>query len=269
MKISIFLPHLLSAAQQENLPLEKILNKASAMGYQGIEGDFAQILPMLPQLQPMLKEAGMEFSSVYSFQKFERGYEEAPLLNMLDSLRAFPCKKLMLVPGFFTEEAKREVEWARIVDAVSFVCEAANERGITVSVEDFGNAASPCFTTDGLLFLLEQIPLLQYTFDTGNFYFADEDPLSAFSLLKHRLAHVHMKDYSAHPLLPEEAEKASSAGKRKGYPSPVGSGFLPVEACLRAICETGYHDFLAVEQFGCAHQLDAMEKSIQFIRTRL
>lgn len=269
MKISIFLPHLISAAQQENLPLEMIFEKAGAMGYQGIEGDYNQILGMLPQLQKMLMDHAMEFSSVYSFQHFERGYEEAPLLHMLDTLCTFPCKKLMLVPGFFTEESKQEVELVRIVDGISFVCEAARERGITVSVEDFGNAASPCFTTEGLLFLLDQIPLLQYTFDTGNFYFAHEDPLAAFSLLRHRLAHVHMKDYSDHPLLPEEAENTEGAGDCKGHPVPVGSGFLPVEACLRAICETGYDDFLAVEQFGCAHQLDAMKKSIDFIRARL
>ena len=269
MKISVFLPHLLDAARQENLPLDEIFKKVRAMGYEGIEGDYAQILPMLPDLKKLLSDTGMAFSSVYTFQQFQKGYEEAPLLHLLDSLLAVPCKKLMVIPGFFTGEGMQELEMARMIDGLSFLCEAAMERGITVTVENFGNPLSPCFTSEGLSFLLNEISLLQYTFDTGNFYFAREDAAAVFPLLSHRLAHAHIKNYSLQPLCSEEAEKAEGPEGRKAFPASGGEGILPIRDCIRLIREAGYEGYLTVEQFGCARQMEAMEKSIRFIQSCL
>ena len=269
MKISVFFSHARTASEQEKLPLENILQKVRRMGYHGLEESIDFLLPRSGELLPPVKDAGLEFSSLYTMQHFEQGFDETAILKMLDAMPRFSCRKLMVVPGYFTQEHLQEVEWARVIDAMSFTCEAAEERGVTVSVENFGNAASPCFNLDRLMYLTEQVPSLKYTFDTGNFYFAQENALDAFHQLSSRLVHVHLKDYNKTPRVPEEAENHDRGNGIEAYPAPIGGGILPIRDYMQAILATGYNDYLCVEQFACANQLKDMEASIQFVRSLL
>ena len=72
------------------------------------------------------------------------------------------------------------------------MCELAAEYGITVTLEDFDDSASPCCDIQGLERLMRSVPGLGFTFDTGNFAYVLEDPAEAYERLKPYVAHAHV-----------------------------------------------------------------------------
>lgn len=264
MKKSIFYAHLQSAAQQERCNISVILQKTRSLGYEGLEFDYAEIAKDVHGFQHLLKSHDFHISSVYSFQDFGHELDQHALQCMLDDLALLDCKKVMVIPGFLRNEATRDQELSRMTDALSFLCDAAKDRKIIITLEDFDDCTSPCATTQGLRIFMDQIPDLYFTFDTGNFCYSDEDALVAFESLKDRLMHVHLKDRSRSSLDPGESPILTPAGHPL-YPAPVGSGMMPMKEYLMQIQKTGYDDFVTVEHFGCIRQWEAIQKSMNFL----
>ena len=145
--------------------------------------------------------------------------------------------------------------------------EAAREYGVTVTIEDYDNAASPCSTSMGLWFFLQNVEGLGFTFDTGNFAYSMEDAMDGLHLLGPWVCHVHLKDRSRDAAFANAKDDnwlADLSGERM-YPCPVGEGWLGLDELTRTLIQGGYKGSFSVEHFGAADQLEALRRSAEHV----
>ncbi|MNN61200.1 Inosose dehydratase [compost metagenome] len=150
--------------------------------------------------------------------------------------------------------------------ALREMSEYAGRKGLVVTLEDFDDSRAPFSTSGELLWFLNEVPKLGITFDTGNFIYRGEDALEAFEKLKSSIVHVHCKDRSLEEH-PAEAPKISVNGTRL-FPSPVGSGCIPMQEILDRLGAVGYKDTVAIEHFDAADQLAYMKQSAEWLQGR-
>ena len=145
--------------------------------------------------------------------------------------------------------------------------EIARSCGVTVTLEDYDNAASPCSTAMGLWFFLQNVEGLGFTFDTGNFAYSMEDASDGLHLLGPWLCHVHLKDRSRDAAFanPQDDNWLADLSGDRMYPCPVGEGWLELEQWTRMLLRGGYRGSFSVEHFGAADQMEALRRSAEHV----
>lgn len=292
MKLSTFYEHIREAAAQTGKPAEELLAEVRGNGIEGIEMDYA-LLAAQPELNQMIREAGMEISNLYCFFEFGREYEKGLRtgIEMLDMAERMGIKRVMLIPGFLeTQEAlilhgasgsleatARHMEASPAIcamrDAIRELTGYAAEKGIAVSMEDFDSYTSPIARKYPIKWFMEQVPGLEHTLDMGNYVFCDEDVREAYEILKDRIGHVHCKDRGGEPEDEREIRRCLGLPQdaplkvRKGLkPVPVGAGYMPIAELVLKLKAQGYEGYLAIEHFGAPDQMEYIKKSAEYLR---
>ena len=144
-----------------------------------------------------------------------------------------------------------------IIEGLHACLPSARAAGITLAIEDFGVApALQCAAAD-CLEILEAVPDLAFIFDTGNFYFAGEDPLDAWAALSHKARYAHLKDW----VKSDTPEIADVAG------CPLGAGFIPNHALVRHFVASGAMDTLSIEIGAPGDPLEAARRDLLTLRS--
>jgi inosose dehydratase len=91
--------------------------------------------------------------------------------------------------------------------------------------------------------------LLGLCFDTGHLSFGGADPLDVFRRHASRVWHVHFKDFSPGIFARTRAESWDYTGAiQHGIFCELGKGSVDFPAVLRALADSGYRDWIVVEQ---------------------
>lgn len=117
----------------------------------------------------------------------------------------------------------------------------AKSADITLTLESTGLIDSPIVSSSEVLEVLDAVPGLKLVFDIGNTYTAD-DPISAFSILKGYIVHVHIKDY----LVTDTPIFSGSRFRRNGKYCTnviVGHGNIGIEKICDFIDQSGYDKY--------------------------
>ncbi len=268
--INIFLEHIFDACGQRNIPVEKMLSEAGEMGYSGLECDIWR-LERGNEVKAMFEQCGIKAASIYSWYDFPHETAAKSLEKMkhhIETAEQFGAAKIMAIPGLFHPDDDREQVFAKCCEQLSILTELAGSCGITVTVEDFDDIASPCCNISGLSRLLSGAPGLRFTLDTGNFAYTGESAAEAHNHLKQYISHVHLKDRSRDL---SRADKANSNAKadisgEMMYPCEVGSGYIGIEALVKKLVKDGYTGDFSVEHFGAADQTEYMRRSIENVK---
>lgn len=266
LKKAVFFAHILEAAKQENLPLGDVLTTVKGFGFEAVECDYADIEANPIEFKKTLDEAGLKVSSIYKFCDFGNNIDEKELRAFISDVSYLESKKALIIPGFITDQTTKDHDIAEMIRGLNLVCDIAEEKGTTITLEDFDDIQSPCCTKDGLRHFMDNVPKLKYTFDTGNFYYCNTDELDAFEFLKDRLAHVHLKDRAISEINPGEKDKETISGKTM-YASPVGSGVINIRECINRALMTGYEDYFTAEHFGSVKELEYMKRSADYLNS--
>ncbi|MNO30515.1 Inosose dehydratase [compost metagenome] len=269
MQISVFYNHIVTAAKQSGLTVPEVLGQAREFGIQAVELDLDEVQPGPGAMKKLLEHAGISVASMYAFFDFGNSPNVQPCLTFLDTAAYLGAGKVLVIPGFIPEsagKALRERSLQQMAAALREMCEYARHKGIVVTLEDFDDSRAPFSTSEELLWFLNEVPNLGITFDTGNFIYRGEDALEAFEKLKSSIVHVHCKDRSLEEH-PAEAPKISVNGTRL-FPSPVGSGCIPMQEILDRLGAVGYKDTVAIEHFDAADQLAYMKQSAEWLQGR-
>ncbi|MCR5006446.1 MAG: sugar phosphate isomerase/epimerase [Clostridiales bacterium] len=266
MKISVFYSHVREAAAQAACDPKDLLPVLTGAGITGLEMDLNE-LNDLPGTRAMLEEAGIEVSNICCMFRWENGPDPVRTQALLDAAAYLGCRKIMPIPGFFPEGCDRDVVLEHMAANLAELYTAAHAAGLIVSLEDYDNAASPIATASGMKWFADRVPGVGFTFDTGNFNYAGEDELEDFELLKDRILHVHCKD-RADRSLSGEAPQLTVDG-RKIYPCAFGSGFIRTDEILERLKSIGYDDYLTIEHYGAADQLNTILQSARYLRRAL
>ncbi|MGN1101990.1 MAG: sugar phosphate isomerase/epimerase family protein [Huintestinicola sp.] len=264
-KLNIFLEHIYEGAEQEKISLEKMLTKAREAGYEGLECDLWR-LSEKSETKKLFDSTGLTVSSVYNM--YDMGHEEfhkskEKIYSHLETAAYFGAKTVLAVAGFINLDDNFQTVRDRMAEALCFMCEAAKKYGITVTLEDFDDNTAPYSTSDGLLWFMENVNGLGFTFDTGNFAYSLENAEDAYVKLKKYISHVHLKDRSRDS---SRANADNTNGKpdlsgRIMYPCEAGNGYIGIEGLVKKLLSDGYKGSLSIEHFGANNQLMYMKKS--------
>ncbi len=241
-KVSIFSDHIRTISRQEKISFAEAARIVRGIGYTGADVRVTQD----PAELGILDSLGFEHSCCIANIDYCSGEDVSAKEDAaLEFMRKYSYDRVLIVPELYTGEARPDVS-ARLE---AFAARAAQE-GLTVMVEDYDNADSPCFNTEMLNNLFSKAPALMHNFDSGNYIIAGEDCLGALKLFRDRIAHVHLKD------------RVSATD----FSCPaIGSGCIPEAEVIRALIDSGYDGWLTVEHFGAKDMLTAARESYSFI----
>lgn len=272
MKLSIFYDHVTDAAMQSGRSIDEILAAAKNAGIDAVDINNANIARDKEML-PAIHRAGMHVAC--SFEFYHWGGDEYGNFDRfrvhLANAKAEGQRVILVIPGFL-EDAEavglndlldeigmpdapvidpRLDGFMKSSDAISkmteMLCGAvklAAEEGITVTLEDFDGYNAPFARVQGLLWFMQNVEGLRFTFDTGNFIYSDERLEDGLHLLKNYLVHVHTKDRGV------EESCQGFRYKRGMAPAATGDGYLPIAAHVRKLLHGGYDGYFAIEHYG-------------------
>jgi inosose dehydratase len=264
LKKSTFYAHIEGVAQQKNITLEEAFKAVRELGYTGFDCDYESIKNQGIEKFKEYCKLGFKIVSVYRFFDFGNIIDENEIIATVDLVEKVGCPKIMVIPGFYTDENRKKEQFQNMVKGITFLCEEAAKKGITVSVEDYDRIDSPCCLPDGLGAFLDAIPTLRFTVDTGNFYYSRSDLSAAYHRFKEKTVHAHLKDRS-NVLITQGDEPAPSLDGTPMYPAPVGGGILPIKNIVQDLLKEDYDGYFTVEMFGSANYYDYLEKSADFL----
>lgn len=268
MQMATFYDHIKDIAHQKRLPLGEALAQAKALGIGAVEVSQNSVLGREDELGHELAYAGLEISSIPAYFDFGRDTDvDRQSEPTLEAARYLGVKKLLAIPGFFTEgdsTAAQGRQAQNMAACINRLADKAAAYGVSLYMEDYDSLLAPFSTTMGVRFFLDHCPGLSCCFDTGNFRFAGEDELEAYGQLKDRVGHVHLKDRAYSPAWGTHA--AAGADGRALYPAPVGQGEIQIGPLLAALEREGYTGWCTIEHYGAADMWAALETSVAWLR---
>lgn len=269
-KLSVFYEHILEAAEQNGSTAAKMLEYAVNCGIDGLECDLWR-LEDKADVKTLFDSCGVNVSSIYNFFDFpheDKNTCEVKYRKLLETAAYFGTDKVLCVPGFVNENEQISECRKIVAERLNEMCTAAKEYGVTVTLEDFDDEKSPCCTTEGLLYFMQNVDDLRYTFDTGNFRYCLESADEAYSVLKDYVVHVHLKDRS-YDIANADQNNTNGKADLSGaimYPSIVCEGVIGIDKLIGRLVADGYSGRFAIEHFGAVNQAEYMKKSAENIR---
>ena len=136
------------------------------------------------------------------------------------------------------------------------IAEYGKAKGITVSVEDTPDIRLPLCSSAEIGHILDAVPELSLTYDTGNMLLKNEDSVSFYNKLKERVVYVHLKDMEY--TTSTEGSNPTIDGRHMSA-TLHGQGVLNFGEILASLKKGRYDGFLMLEYTG-------MEKHAENIR---
>lgn len=269
--INVFYNHIVEAMKQENLSLEEVAKKAREHGITGTELDYRDFDPtgknFDASLAEKLKEVGLPAYGAYVNFDWGRHPFDNSYKRIYKNLQSIGVKYSLAIPGMVPEGMSKEKAMKRMVKVLSKAVAYAKKCGIQVLMEDFDYVKSPISTAEGMKYFFDRIPDLLCAFDTGNFYYSDEDALEVLPMFIDKVAYVHCKDRS---LLKKEGETpVMNISGVELYSSAVGEGIIPIKEIVEKLRKNGYTGDYVVEHFGSMNQLRDMTASADYMNNIL
>ena len=224
-KFSVFASGMDRIAKQRGVTIERAAELLAAEGVEGFDCSYSD-KKLERYAQTVLKPVNL-----YGFIPFngpDRG-QRASEAFVAAAVR-YGVPRIMCIPNEFPGGVESEAEYAIMRDGLARLVALAAEKGIAVSVEDFGgNPKSPCSREKYLKRFLQDIPGLCFTVDSGNLYYAGrgEDIREMARFAQGRITHVHLKD--------QEKEN------NRRY-ATLGLGGVPNEEIVKTMEKAGYKD---------------------------
>lgn len=269
--LTTFYNHVIEAAKQENLSLKEVSKQINEHGIKGVEIDYRDLDPtgrnFNKELAGELSDAGIPIFGCYVFYDWGRHPFDISYKRIYKNLASIGVKNSLAIPGMLPKGMDPKKAMRRMAKRLKKAVACANSLGITVLLEDFDDCIAPFSTAAGMKYFFDEVKDLKCAFDTGNFFYSDEDVLEKLPMFIDNTAYVHCKDRSLDVKEGEEP-KATVSGVNM-YSSPVGSGVIPMKEIIERLLKHGYKGSFAIEHFGSKHQLSDMITSADYLNELL
>lgn len=250
------------AEDPRQLPWERFLDEAAAVGYQWIElGPYGYLPTAAERVAVELDQRGLRPAGTFVSFDFEdpeawRDNEREVALTCR-LLRDLGATNVILIDGIYTDlrtGAQRcprtldEARWAQLVDCTRRLQDVAARHDLRAVFHP--HADTHVEREEQIERLLDDVPGLALCLDVGHFAYSDGgDPVAFFRQHHDRIEHLHLK--SVNPVLAERVRReripfcrAVAAGM---FVEPW-RGSVDFVALRDALKETGYDGFAIAEQ---------------------
>lgn len=242
-KISLFFDHIQTAARQEGLSFVDAATRIKEMGYSGIDIKVIQ----RPSEIKTLDSLGFAHACAIADIDYARGEQREMEDRALAFVEEYGYERLLVVPGLMPD-GSTAAERDAVRQRIAAFTDRASARGIDVLVEDYDNARSLCYNAGLLDSLFTFSKKLGLIYDSGNFFFAGEDPLEQLDHFRARVGHVHLKD------------RVSATDMRC---VPAGTGCIPIEEIVGKLAGSGYRGWYTIEHYGSRQMMADCETAYQ------
>jgi sugar phosphate isomerase/epimerase len=251
------------ALSEGKLTLEELTAGLKAIGFDGLEiflSDLIADARTFRKYKSLLKSNDLKLACIDAICDFvsadatERRNAVEHLRVGIETAGELECSRVMLAGSMEKQGISLAEGRKMIADGIASQVDLARQAGVTLMVEDYGMARElMCRTAD----CLEVIELcggperVKFTFDTGNFLFAGEDPEENIETFLPVIHHVHIKAWRA-----LADRQPGDSGEFGGYIGcPIGEGVIPNEPLVRRIQASGYDGWFSLE---CGALLDPL-----------
>ena len=269
MKISVYTGHVYMA------DFNSVEEGFSHMYNQGvrtgdiIDSEFNSV-PFL-MYNDILNNAGLKVNSIVSLaditsvDKNECTKNMAIVRGYLEHMEKRNIPFLMMAPR--VKPATNDDEFygmrERMIESYSMLIEYSRGSGVTICIENQSSLLRPDSEMQNIRYILDNVPELKFTLDTGNFYCIGEDFLEGYELLKDRIIHAHVKDW-----------REEKYGKNVTFDGifysgcALGEGMMPLDEICRRMTNDGFDIPLTIEinSYITQRRLDA---SVEFLKKNL
>lgn len=222
----------------------------------------------LEEYSKRLNEAGILVGSVVSLHEtpsFTPSTAKAArdeVHSLIDRMEKLEIPKLMVAPKvdlvLCSDDFKRLRE--NMVEAYADAVEYATGAGIKVMIENQSITTRPDSRMRDIKYLLDTVPELYFTLDTGNFFCVKEDAFLAYELFHEKTIHAHVKDW---------AYNTYGSFTRPDMPSfegvAIGDGVLPNKEILSKMKEYGFDGNLNLEINSRRITYEKLVRSAEFL----
>ena len=268
--LTVFYNHVLEAMDQEKMSFEDIAKKITSHGIKGLEFDYYDLVKdgrFNEELADKVKRAGLPIIGAYVNYDWGRKFWDISYKKIYKNLQRIGVKYSLAILGMIPDGADKSKYKKRMAKVLNKAIAYAKKCGIQVLMEDFDNYHAPFSTSEGMLYFMKECPGLKIAFDTGNFYYSDENALDVLPKFIDETVYVHCKDRSLNEKEGETPVKTISGVPM--YSSAVGDGVIPMKEILLKLKDHGYDNVYAIEHFGSKTQLRDMIASADYLNELL
>lgn len=201
MKLGLFEANLHNA-EIKSEPFETKVAFAKKYGFEGLQHFYSE--EVTQEYLERYNAAGLAPACIHVISRitaaddevFNAAVEEA--YKLLGLCKAAGCGHLMIVPCVESDidgAADRERAALRMAEGLRLIVSEAQSMDIAVSIENFSKSILPFSSPEDIKQMMEWVPGLKYTFDTGNFTCIDVDVVHAYDMLKPYIYMFHVKDF--------------------------------------------------------------------------
>jgi sugar phosphate isomerase/epimerase len=262
------------ALSEGKITLETLMSKVREIGVDGLEiflSDLIADAATLRRYQSLLKANDLKLSCIDAICDFvstdvaERRKAVEHLRIAIETAGEFGCTRVMHAgstekPGISPAEGQK-----MIADAVASQVDLARKAGVTMMLEDFGMSPNLiCRAADCLkiMDLCHGGSQVKFTFDTGNFIFAGENPEKNLDILLPTIHHVHVKAWRK-----LADRKPGDTCEYAGYIGcPISQGEVPNEKLVRRILAAGYEGWFSIECGAVSDPIDAVKRDYALLK---
>lgn len=183
----------------------------------------------------------------------------------IDTAVLLETKNLRIFSGSSKEGITYEQGKAWIIDSMKECASYAEEKGITMVLENHGLFAGKSIQVKGIIETIGSHALKANT-DTGNFLLVGEKPFDAVKNLVNNIGFVHFKDFRK---VNEGEDCYTSLDGFKYQGTIIGEGEVPLKEIVDFLYDKGYEGYLSIEYEGVGDPLEETAKSIQFVKSLL
>lgn len=255
MKKSIFLSHVIEIANVNGLSVSDAFNLVENLGYDGLDVDYE----LLYNYRNEILKSKLVPVNVYALFNFNISDEVEKLNRFFSDVKSVGCKTVMIIP---LTDGDDGTGFNKAVLGLQTACDVSKKYGITVTIEPFDFDTSYTCYYKNLKTFLNKVNDLKLTFDTGNFLYDGISFETAFSELKDKIVHVHLKDRTTFSI--SNATKLFYMANGKGYYSaPVNEGVMGIENIIKLLKSINYKGYVTAEHFCAGNQLEYVKRSIK------
>jgi len=251
----------------------RLAAEAADLGVDGIDfhaGLLGDARNAVASIQAALDASGLILSGLSLSNNFNQA-DRAALQAQVDTVRtwldvaaAVEAPVCRIFGGHVANRADMQARregTTRILEALRLVVPEAAQRGLVLALENHGGL--PC-TGEEQVEVIETIgsPALRATVDVGNYMQGGQEGAEGARIAAPYAGYVHVKDFTKVP-----SDKTPWGWGIQSC--TVGDGDVDLAACLRAIRDAGYDDFLALEYEGPEAEETGVPASLSYLRSVL
>jgi len=221
------------------LDLAGVVERYRRYGFDSLELRVADDGKHLRPAYPIPKEAreileGVNVCSIAGYARFayksreelERNIDLAKRLIMIAG--DLGAKGVRIYVGVFEGDPSTVI--TRAAEAINSLADFAEGHGVSLMVETHDTVA----ILDNLRILVSKLdPRVKILYDPANVIAAGGDHESVFPVIRDRVFHVHLKDFTW-------------AGGKRVYTMP-GEGVVPLDRILESLLSSGYRGYISIE----------------------